>query len=168
MNGECVPCAESEGRIVDSRGRCVCNSELGYTMQGDICVLKGCRVDDECDDRSRCINGTCVNACEAEPCGLYATCDAVGHRSHCTCITGYVGNARVQCNANPPETNYRTDFPLPDMKVKYIFQLLCIAPLLLYQPSLSHFREKASLRSLCASIVICKMNIILFITNLIF
>lgn len=92
-------------------------------QRGDICILAGCTVDDECDDKSRCINGACVDACEAEPCGLYATCDAYGHRSHCTCITGYVGNPRIYCNASitPPDSNYRTDFPLPDMQVLSIF-----------------------------------------------
>lgn len=116
-NGECVPCSEDEGRVVDSRRRCVCDTERGYVPRGDVCVLLGCRSDSECDDRERCINGVCVNACEAEPCGINATCDAYGHRSHCTCITGYVGNPRIQCSS-PPETNYRTDFPLPEMQVR--------------------------------------------------
>lgn len=117
-NGECIPCPEEEGRVVDSRGRCVCDTERGYTPRGDVCMLLGCTTDSECDDRDRCINGACVNACEAEPCGFNATCDAYGHRSHCTCITGYVGNPRIQCTPSPTETNYRTDFPLPEMEVR--------------------------------------------------
>lgn len=116
--GECVPCQASDGHIVDARGRCVCNEERGFIARGEKCEPAGCRADDQCDDTSRCINGKCIPACEAEPCGLHATCEAIGHRSRCTCITGYVGNPRVHCNQS--NINYRTDFPLPDMQV-YIY-----------------------------------------------
>lgn len=116
--GECVPCLEYEGRVVDARGRCVCDTERGYTLRGNTCAPIGCRADDDCDNGSQCINEKCVPACEAEPCGLFATCEAVNHRSRCTCITGYIGNPRVYCNATTtPNITYRTDFPLPDMQV---------------------------------------------------
>lgn len=118
QNGECVPCVESEGRVVDGRGRCVCDAGRGYTLRGDTCVSIGCRADNECDDTAQCVNRECVPACEAEPCGVHATCEAVGHRSRCTCVPGYVGNPRVHCNATTtPNMTYRTDFPLPDMQV---------------------------------------------------
>lgn len=116
LYGECIPCRPAEGRIIDSRGRCVCDSERGFIIQGDKCVAGGCRTDDNCADNSRCIRGQCVDACKAEPCGINATCDAVGHRSHCTCIAGYTGNPRIQCNATT--TMYRTDFPTPDIQVE--------------------------------------------------
>lgn len=118
-NGDCVPCNANEGRTVDDRGRCVCDWDKGYTPRGNTCVAIGCRTDDQCDEQSRCINGACVHACEAEPCGQHTTCDVIGHRSHCACIPGYIGNPRVQCyNATTTQDNYRTDFPLPDMQVQ--------------------------------------------------
>ncbi|XP_037295454.1 uncharacterized protein LOC119189544 isoform X2 [Manduca sexta] len=116
INGDCIPCLYEDGRVVDARGRCVCDSERGFITRGEICVVGGCRTDDNCNDRSRCINGHCVDACKAEPCGINATCDAVDHRSHCTCVAGYTGNPRVQCNS--PPTMYRTDFPTPDIQVE--------------------------------------------------
>lgn len=117
-DGECVPCPEGEGRVVDVRGRCVCDAARGLTARGDICVPAGCRADDDCEDSARCVNAKCVLACQAEPCGLNATCEATAHRSRCTCAPGYMGNPRVNC-VNTPPTNgtYRTDFPLPDMQV---------------------------------------------------
>ena len=123
-NGECMPCLEHEGRVVDARGRCICNSERGFTARGDICVPAGCRADNECEESSRCVNAKCVLACEAEPCGLHATCEGVAHRSRCTCITGYFGNPRIHCNATSTSNmTYRTDFPLPEMQVLTYFLL---------------------------------------------
>lgn len=120
--GECSPCEESDGKVVDARGRCVCDSDRGFIARGDACIPAGCRRDTECDDASRCINGKCVPACEAEPCGVHATCEGVGHRSRCACVTGYDGNPRVHCNAtSTPNITYRTDFPLPDMQVLLTF-----------------------------------------------
>lgn len=124
-SGNCVPCRATDGRVLDVRGRCVCDSSRGYVPRGDRCEERGCRADAQCDDRERCINGTCVDACKAEPCGTSATCDAIFHRSHCTCIAGYTGNPRVHCNTtNPPV--YRTDFPLPDMQVGHIPHFLLL------------------------------------------
>lgn len=122
--GECIPCRASDGRVLDARGRCVCDASRGYVPRGDTCEPRGCRADAQCDDRERCINGMCVDACRAEPCGTSATCEAVGHRSHCTCIAGYTGNPRVHCNTTNPD-GYRTDFPVPDMQVKIIKSRFC-------------------------------------------
>lgn len=113
-----MPCNAIEGWTVDIRGRCVCDVTRGFIMRGDHCEKRGCRNDNQCDDRSRCLNGTCIDACKSESCGISATCDAIAHRPHCTCISGYTGNPRVACTpypTNPPV--YRTDFPLPDMQV---------------------------------------------------
>lgn len=116
--GECAPCRADEGRTVDARGRCVCDTEHGWAARGGVCVRVVCSADRECDDRERCINGVCVDACEAEPCGQNAICNAYGHRSHCTCTKGYTGNPRILCNETVmPNVTYRTDFPLPEMQV---------------------------------------------------
>ncbi|XP_028157244.1 uncharacterized protein LOC114350564 isoform X7 [Ostrinia furnacalis] len=116
--GECAPCRADEGRTVDSRGRCVCDTENGWAARGGVCVRVVCSADRECDDRERCINGVCIDACEAEPCGQNAICNAYDHRSHCTCTKGYTGNPRVLCNETTmPNVTYRTDFPLPEMQV---------------------------------------------------
>lgn len=112
-SGECAPCPVSEGRVVDVRGRCVCDARRGFVLRGAECAAGGCRADGDCDDHARCLAGMCVDACKADPCGTFATCEASGHRSHCTCITGYTGNPRIHCNL------YRTDFPIPDMQVSY-------------------------------------------------
>lgn len=117
VSGECVPCVEADGRVLDARGRCVCDAARGLVPRGDACAPPGCRADSDCDDTERCVNAACTPACEAEPCGVNATCDAYGHRSHCTCIAGFIGNPKVQCNPTTPDNNYRTDFPLPDMQV---------------------------------------------------
>lgn len=113
--GECAPCRAEEGRVVDARGRCVCDAGRGFAARGDECAAGGCRADSDCDDSSRCLGGECINACKADPCGTFATCDSSGHRSHCTCITGYTGNPRIHCSA------YRTDFPIPEMQVRRQF-----------------------------------------------
>lgn len=110
-----MPCLATEGRVVDSRGRCVCDSSRGLVARGDECVpAAGCRRDADCDDSDLCRGETCVPACQAEPCGVHAMCTAIGHRSICNCANGYTGNPKEQCTTTP---NYRTDFPLPEMQV---------------------------------------------------
>lgn len=118
-NGHCV-CALEKGMIIDELGNCVCPTEHGYilTQQGT-CIPIGpeCVVDADCADNKYCSpeSRTCTDPCLEKKCGINAFCNSTNHRAICNCITGYTGNAEVQCNST---TNYgRTDFPRPEMVV---------------------------------------------------
>ena len=56
-----------------------------------------CVSDRECRDPDKCVDGTCRDACNVDPCGANAICKSRGHASSCTCPIGYTGNPRVQC-----------------------------------------------------------------------
>ena len=69
-----------------------------FTLSAEI----GCRADSECPSQTACINQQCVNPCSvADPCGINAQCqvlDTLPVRTMvCICITGYQGNAAVEC-----------------------------------------------------------------------
>lgn len=132
VNEECVPCREElgykvdetghcvcaleRGLILDDRGRCICPIEHGYRLTSDgRCIREEpeCRFDSDCADYHNCENGVCVDPCLKKTCGINALCNATNHQAVCLCISGYTGNPDVMCN----HTNFRTDFPRPDMIV---------------------------------------------------
>lgn len=77
---------------------CVCPS--GYVSSGSgtcevLSVIHAeCKSDDECAPNKSCINALCKDPCA---CGVNAICNVVDHRPTCSCITGYDGNAFVEC-----------------------------------------------------------------------
>ena len=56
-----------------------------------------CLTDRDCRDPDKCVDGTCRDACNVDPCGANAICKSRGHASSCSCPIGYTGNPRVQC-----------------------------------------------------------------------
>lgn len=102
--GHCV-CALERGLVIDERGRCVCPVEHGYvlTAQGD-CIQQpknsGCVVDEDCAQNRFCdlSNGRCEDPCLTKICGISALCNATQHQAVCQCLTGYTGDAEVQCS----------------------------------------------------------------------
>lgn len=116
--GHCV-CALNRGFAIDEYGRCVCSIDHGYrlTVTGE-CVKKNipeCQDDNDCADNRYCNveNRVCEDPCLQKVCGINAFCSAIQHNAQCQCIAGYTGNADIICN----HTNFRTDFPRPDMVV---------------------------------------------------
>ena len=56
-----------------------------------------CRVDSDCRDPDRCVQGSCQLACRVDQCGVNAQCDSQHHRAVCSCPPGYVGNPHIEC-----------------------------------------------------------------------
>ena len=56
-----------------------------------------CTIDRDCPDPEKCVDGTCRDACNVDPCGANAICKSRLHASSCTCPIGYTGNPKVQC-----------------------------------------------------------------------
>lgn len=68
-------------------------------------------MDQDCRDPERCVQGSCLEACRIDSCGLNAQCISRGHQAHCSCPPGYVGNPHIECTfplASPPSP------PLPE------------------------------------------------------
>ena len=59
--------------------------------------VASCAVDRDCGDPDKCVDGTCRDACNVDPCGANAICKSRLHASSCTCPIGYTGNPQVQC-----------------------------------------------------------------------
>ncbi|EAT34892.1 AAEL012905-PA [Aedes aegypti] len=117
--GRCV-CALERGMIIDERGRCICPIDHGYrlTERGE-CVrtaVPECTRDSDCPVYRYCNEQTrtCEDPCTVKHCGTNALCNATNHQAVCQCIAGYTGNPELHCNQT---TNFRTDFPQPDMQV---------------------------------------------------
>ena len=56
-----------------------------------------CLTDRDCADPHKCVDGTCRDACNVDPCGANAICKSRAHASSCSCPIGYTGNPKVQC-----------------------------------------------------------------------
>ena len=59
--------------------------------------VASCSVDRDCGDPDKCVEGTCRDACNVDPCGANAICKSRLHASSCSCPIGYTGNPQVQC-----------------------------------------------------------------------
>ena len=72
--------------------------------------VASCVVDRDCRDPDKCVDGTCRDACNVDPCGANAICKSRLHASSCTCPIGYTGNPQVQClkSKYPPCIMYST------------------------------------------------------------
>lgn len=117
--GRCV-CALERGMVIDERGRCICPVDYGYrlTERGECIRLSvpECTRDSDCPDWRHCHEETrtCEDPCKTKICGKNALCNATNHQAICQCIAGYTGNPEEHCNQT---TNFRTDFPQPEMQV---------------------------------------------------
>lgn len=60
-------------------------------------VPSGCSTHQDCPWNRGCAQGTCRDPCLDNQCGVGATCHAVGHRSVCSCASGYQGDPNVAC-----------------------------------------------------------------------
>lgn len=56
----------------------------------------------ECSSDKACTNMRCVNSCLNNPCAPSAICDVRNHSPLCRCPAGYVGNAFIHCDVEPP------------------------------------------------------------------
>ena len=78
----------------------VCECPDGYvTDEKSVCktlspIVSGCERDDECPDKTACINALCRDPCA---CGSHAVCEIVNHRPVCICEKGYYGNPEISC-----------------------------------------------------------------------
>ena len=98
------PCqAPAECTVIGHEVDCSCPPGFEGS-KGTSCtkVQIGCRSDSECPSQTACINRECINPCSvADPCGRNAKCqvlDTLPVRTMvCVCITGYQGNAAIEC-----------------------------------------------------------------------
>lgn len=112
VNTKCVnPCRlgqicspDQECRVSDSLPlrtvMCLCPPDTIATQDGlcrRIQAAPQCRVDQDCKDSDRCVQGNCIEACRIDSCGLNAQCISRAHQAMCTCPEGYAGNAHVEC-----------------------------------------------------------------------
>ena len=54
-----------------------------------------CSADDDCDGQLACIQGGCVNPCQALPCGANAYCEPEEHAAWCRCLPGFKEDSRT-------------------------------------------------------------------------
>ncbi|CAH1100710.1 unnamed protein product [Psylliodes chrysocephalus] len=77
--------------MVDAAGRCVRITQ----------IKPQCVIDSECNDKEKCISGTCIEACRIDRCGVNAICTSRNHQAICSCAPGYTGNAHYECTNVP-------------------------------------------------------------------
>ena len=77
-------CECPDGYVTDEKSGCKTLSPL----------VSGCERDDECADKTACINALCRDPCA---CGSHAVCEIVNHRPVCICEKGFYGNPEVSC-----------------------------------------------------------------------
>lgn len=83
--------------VTDNNGRC-------KPIQQD---EPSCRIDTDCPDPDKCVRGTCILACQVEPCGVNAQCLSQSHRGICSCAPGYEGSPHIECT-NVPKSPVQT------------------------------------------------------------
>ena len=105
IQNPCVGVAECT--VVGHEPNCECPPGFEGS-KGTSCtrVEIGCRADAECPSQLACINQECVQPCDlADPCGRNAQCTVLDtepvRTMVCICITGYQGNAAVECTPVP-------------------------------------------------------------------
>ena len=87
-NGECKP--KGESWYLPKKGKC-------FNIDNLVTPTPSCSIDRDCRDPEKCVDGTCRDACNVDPCGANAICKSRLHASSCTCPIGYTGNPKVQC-----------------------------------------------------------------------
>lgn len=86
-------CREQNGA-----GSCACIQN--YYGDPYIGCRPECIQNSDCPYDKACFNTKCVNPCPGT-CGQNAVCNVVNHVPICTCISGFTGNALVNCNRVP-------------------------------------------------------------------
>jgi hypothetical protein len=82
-------CKEQNGA-----GSCTCMKN--YYGDPYISCRPECIQNSDCDRTKSCVNTKCVDPCVGA-CGLNAICKVSNHIPHCTCLSGYEGNAQQIC-----------------------------------------------------------------------
>lgn len=77
-------CECPDGYVADEKLGCITLSP----------IVTGCERDDDCADKTACINSLCTDPCA---CGSHANCEIVNHRPVCICEKGYYGNPEIAC-----------------------------------------------------------------------
>merc|ERR1719423_554925 len=77
----------------------LCKCQVGYHGYPEAgCFPIGCQSDPECADDEACYEGVCANPCAVnDPCAANAECYATGHRAHCRCPSGFMGDGYNHC-----------------------------------------------------------------------
>ena len=59
-----------------------------------------CQYNEDCPPNKLCdrLNRRCINPCSDDSCGENAECHPVNHGIECRCISGYTGNANIECS----------------------------------------------------------------------
>lgn len=88
------PCGpNSVCRDINSSPSCSCLPN--YIGQPPNCRPE-CSINPDCPSTKACINNKCQDPCPGS-CGTNAECNVISHTASCTCLSGYTGNAFVQC-----------------------------------------------------------------------
>ena len=72
-------CRCPSGQLGDAYGQGGCRGE----------ARSECQADQDCDGQLACVQGTCVNPCQALPCGANAYCEPEEHAAWCRCLPGF-------------------------------------------------------------------------------
>jgi hypothetical protein len=90
------PCgSNAECKERNGAGSCTCMSN--YYGDPYISCRPECIQNSDCEKTKSCVNTKCVDPCPGT-CGLNAECRVYSHSPHCTCISGYEGDARQICS----------------------------------------------------------------------
>lgn len=102
-------------------GQCTCLPEY----QGD--PYRGCRpecvLNNDCPRNRACVRNKCIDPCPGT-CGQNAECTVINHVATCSCIQGFIGNAFVQCNPIPGNSNSINFSKILEYQSKFHFQYL--------------------------------------------
>lgn len=90
---------------------------LGKICENNRCI-EGCRNDANCRFEESCLNKQCQNPCQLfGACGLNALCKPLNHDRICTCVPGFTGDPRVQCERILPPPECTSDSQCPQEHV---------------------------------------------------
>ena len=95
-------------RVSDHRALCLCPE--GYQGEPTVkCMKFECQTNDDCDNDKKCVSGSCKNPClERGVCGINAQCRVENRHGLCSCLPGYFGNPRVECQQTS-QSSCKTD-----------------------------------------------------------
>lgn len=83
-------------KVSRKKASCSCMpSFLGNPKEG--CHAE-CVLNSDCPKTKACVNQKCVEPCTTATCGINAECSVHEHTPICHCISGYTGDAFLQCS----------------------------------------------------------------------
>lgn len=102
------PCGfNTECHLIDNKAVCKCLPN--FNGNPETSCQPECVTNSDCASNEACINRKCTSPCNKDVCGINAECEVLEHSAVCKCITGYVGDAFIQCKRRPVITDISRD-----------------------------------------------------------